>query len=89
MKKNTDFYLLEQVYNFMNEQPDFKVKKPEQQLFDFLKAIHDDTTRGILIVSADKIIISFRQRVLINIHSAPPVRNKMDFLEWLARQLKI
>lgn len=88
MDISTDLFL-EQIYNFLAEQPEFKSKKPNQQLVDFLDVIHDDPVRGMLFVASDKIIIKFGERKEISVLSAPPFRNKSDFLEWIGKQLRI
>jgi len=87
MKNTANFQLLQQVYNFIAERPGFHSKGELDLMLDFFSVIHEDDQKGIRLDSPSKIIGKFGSREIVNIHLAPSLKNKNEFLSWAYKQL--
>ena len=87
MKNAINFQMLQQVYNFMAEKPNFKTKTELDLLLEFFSEIQQDQKTGVRLDSPSKIIGKFGSRQIININLAPPIRHKNEFLTWVYKQL--
>ncbi|MFH7766188.1 hypothetical protein [Acinetobacter sp. BSP-28] len=87
MKNTANFHMLQQVYNFIAERPEFKTKGELDLMLDFFSVIHEDDQKGIRLDSPSKIIGKFGSRHIVNIQLAPSPRNKNEFLTWVYKQL--
>ena len=87
MKNSANFHILQQVYNFIAEKPNFKTKGELDLLLEFFSEIQQDQKSEIRLDSPSKIIGKFGSRQIININLAPPIRHKNEFLAWVYKQL--
>lgn len=87
MKNTASFHLLQQVYNFIAERPEFKTKGELDLMLDFFSVIHEDDQKDIRLDSSSKLIGKFGSWEIVNIQLAPSLRNKNEFLSWAYKQL--
>ncbi|WP_130804014.1 hypothetical protein [Acinetobacter ihumii] len=84
--RNTD-EVLNQIYDFIKERPNFSKKTQFEKIVDFFREIHEDSDTTFKFETPHRIIGNFGLPLIVSIHDAPDYNDKSRFIDWVLARI--
>ncbi|OTG82172.1 hypothetical protein [Acinetobacter sp. ANC 4648] len=89
MTINNAFPVLEQIYEFLKENPEFLVKTKFERIVEYLKHLHEGETSNFKFEAPDKIIGKFGPNRVLSLKFVPDFDDKKDFIDWVHKHVNL
>ena len=84
--RNTD-EVLNQIYDFIKEWPNFSKKAQCEKIIDFFREIHEENDVAFEYEKPHRIIGNFGFPLIVSIHDAPDYNDKQRFIDWVLARI--
>lgn len=86
INRNTD-EVLNQIYDFIKERPQFSKKTQFEKIVAFFKEIHEDNDIEFKFELPHRIVGNFGFPLVVSIHDAPDYNDKKSFIAWVIERI--
>lgn len=84
--RNTD-EVLNQIYDFIKERPNFSKKAQFEKIITFFREIHEDSDTEFEFEIPHRIVGNFGFPIIVSIHDAPDYDDKKRFINWVLARI--